>query len=96
ALLNGARTDLASGWLWLYASPAHRYRDLLKTAIDAWRQGLHRAPQLEVRRAPAFSVATERDTIHAALDGELALLDTPLRFRSCPGGLTVLAPPPET
>jgi diacylglycerol kinase family enzyme len=65
---------------------------LLRLAFDAWRRKLEQSCELDLWRVPEVQVETGRRRIHSALDGELFRFEAPLRFRSRPGALLVIAP----
>lgn len=69
----------------------------LRERLDEGVLHLYVAPGLtpadwEERVAPEFHVGADRPHVRAAIDGEPALLEAPLAFRSLPGALRVLVP----
>jgi diacylglycerol kinase family enzyme len=56
---------------------------------------LDRSPLLLQREVTAIDLGFDRETVDVALDGEVHRLESPLRYRSLPGALAVLVPPPE-
>lgn len=91
-IVSGRRTDVETGRLCLYASHVHRYRDLIRTAITAWRQGLSRTTALEIWETQAVELKFREPVIPVAVDGEMLEMSTPLRLRVRPRALKVLAP----
>lgn len=88
----GGRARLDEGALFAYLTPRTRARDVPILMI----KGLSRAArsgEFEILRAAALTVATRRAAaVRVAIDGEVATLDQPLRFRACPGALEVVLP----
>ncbi len=72
-------------------SPFSRTRVVLALVIG----GLDRSPLLVTRHTKTLDVEIERSSIEVALDGEVEVLNSPLRYRSLPGALAVLVPPPD-
>ena len=89
----GARTRLDAGRVYAYFAPPALTRDLPKLFAHAVFGFARREHAIESISATQLTVDTllER-TISLACDGELLTLRTPLRFRSWPGALTLLAP----
>jgi diacylglycerol kinase family enzyme len=91
----GARTRLDRGVLFVYLSPRTRTRDLPLLLARALigrageSGGFEIVPAANLTIAPAW---TRR--IPVALDGEVAAMSTPLRYRACPAALRVVAPQP--
>jgi diacylglycerol kinase family enzyme len=54
---------------------------------------LDRSPLLVQRETRELELTVDRDPAEVALDGEVTRLDSPLRYRSLPGALSVLIPP---
>jgi diacylglycerol kinase family enzyme len=54
---------------------------------------LHAADDLEARLVGELEVRVDRASLPVAVDGEVLRLDAPLRYRSRPRALLVLAPP---
>jgi diacylglycerol kinase family enzyme len=87
------RPHLDGGMLSLYLLRQLRLRDALRLATEmvlgAWRND----EVLEMESVRAVVVRTRHPLIRAMLDGEVVTLQGPLRFRSLPLALSVLAPP---
>ena len=61
-------------------------------ALRGFLRGLHGAGELEVVCARQLQVTMRRRRVRVAMDGEVAKLRTPLRYRLRAGALRVLAP----
>lgn len=87
------RPRLDEGTLSIYLLRHLRLRDALRLATEmvlgSWRDD----EVLEVETVRALVVRTRNPLIRAMLDGEVVTLSGPLRFRSLPLALSVLAPP---
>jgi diacylglycerol kinase family enzyme len=91
ALSPAARPSLTAGRLAVYAQRGSHRRSLLWLALLAL---LGRADDaLDVLETTEVVVESRRRLLHAALDGELTELAPPLRVRTRPGALSVIAPP---
>jgi diacylglycerol kinase family enzyme len=91
-LRAGSRASLAGGRLAFYVMHASRRRSLLRLGwLVLWR-GVDQVEELELHAVTEASVDTHRRRIRVALDGELVMLDAPLRFRVRPAALRVLTP----
>lgn len=91
----GARASLQGGELALYIA---RRRGRLGLLVLAWRALLRRLQQdvdFELLTGAGFVVSTRHARIRVATDGEVAMMDSPLRYRIRPGALQVLVPAPE-
>jgi diacylglycerol kinase family enzyme len=56
---------------------------------------LNRAAATARRRAAELTVAADRRELDLFVDGEIHRLAPPIRFRTRPGALQVVAPPPR-
>jgi diacylglycerol kinase family enzyme len=65
---------------------------LARLALRAFFRGLHGAAELEVLCAHELEVNLRRRQVRVAMDGEVALLQTPLRYRMKEDALRVLVP----
>ena len=85
------RPRLDTGLLGLYIArhqgPARLLRLLGLLALGLWRHD----PELDDFQAPEITVQARR-ALTVALDGDIHRMTPPLRFRSVPGALRVLAP----
>lgn len=89
----GERPCLDGGNLGLYFATRSGRLALLELAIKALFGRLRRAKDFEEKTVAEFSIEARRRRARVAVDGELCRLSLPLRFRSWPGALRVLAPP---
>jgi diacylglycerol kinase family enzyme len=89
----GERTRLDEGLLHLYVIEAVGRRVLLALLGRAVAGSLERAHGWTATAAPRLSVETPRPRIHAAIDGEPVILESPLEFEIRPRALRVLVPP---
>jgi diacylglycerol kinase family enzyme len=88
----GQRIALNAGRLWVCrASPASRSRLLMLAIQHVF--GSARVPDLEIFEARKVSVRTRASRLAVATDGEVILLEPPLRYRIRPGALRVIVPP---
>lgn len=86
------REQLDAGDLCVMAARFTSLCSLLAMAWEAWRNRLAFSKRLELWRADAVTVGTRRHHKSVAIDGEVLRMETPLRFRSRPGDLLVVAP----
>jgi diacylglycerol kinase family enzyme len=89
----GARAALDRGELCLYLLLPETRLALLRLALQALAGRSADAAELESFLVPALVIESRRRRLHVALDGEVLRLRTPLRYRTRPGALPVLAPP---
>jgi diacylglycerol kinase family enzyme len=90
----GERTRLDEGLLHAYVIRAVARRSLLALLAQAAVGRVDRAEGWSEWAAHSFSVESSHPRVHAAVDGEPAVLDAPLRFEIRPRALRVLLPPP--
>jgi diacylglycerol kinase family enzyme len=88
----GERQGLDSGLLHAYVVEAGSRRALLALLGHAAIGRATRAESLVERTATAFRIEASRPRVHAALDGESVLLNSPLDFEIRPRGLRLLLP----
>lgn len=89
----GERARLDEGLLHAYVIRAVARRSLLALLAQAAAGGLERAEGWVEWSARSFSVESARPRVHAAVDGEPAVLGAPLRFEIRPRALRVLVAP---
>jgi diacylglycerol kinase family enzyme len=65
---------------------------LLRLGLEVMTRGAERTKELDLFRVTVTKVETRRRRLRVALDGEVALLESPLEYRSHPAALRVLAP----
>jgi diacylglycerol kinase family enzyme len=88
----GERDCLDDGLLSLYVAQHPTRLGLLRFAFDALRGKLGSERDFDVLEAAAFEIETHHRHLHVATDGEVTMMDAPLRYRVRPGALTVLVP----
>ena len=84
--------DLREGKLGLYLATSRRWQDLLQLAAQLTFGDFAKSPLLESWTAEDIEIGLSRDSVNAALDGEIVSLALPLRVTVREGGLTVLRP----
>jgi diacylglycerol kinase family enzyme len=89
----GERTSLDEGRLHAYVIEAVSRRALLGLLARAALGNIEEAEGLVEWAGERFSVESSQARIHAAIDGEPAVLETPLEFEVKPRALRVLVPP---
>lgn len=88
----GARACLDAGVLSLYVAQRPGRLGLLRFALRALMGTLAQERDFDVLLAPEMEIVTRRRRIRVATDGEVSLMQTPLRYRVRPGALTVIVP----
>lgn len=91
-LAIGERDRLDDGVLSLYVAQHPTRLGLLRFAIDALLGKLGSERNFDVLEASGFEIDTHHARLHVATDGEVTVMNPPLRYRVRPGALTVLAP----
>ncbi len=89
----GQRSRLDGGRLWLFVAKQRSARALLWFGLRAVLGGLDQAGDFEALDADVVEIDMGASRVPVALDGEVATMRTPLRYRARPGALRVLAPP---
>ena len=89
----GERTRLDGGLLCAYVVEAVGRPALLGLLLRAPFADLEQGEGLVAWSSERFSVESPRPRIHAAIDGEPVVLDSPLEFEIRPRSLRVLLPP---
>jgi diacylglycerol kinase family enzyme len=91
--LHGAsRESLSGGRLALYVMHASRRRSLLVLAWQVLWRGVEQVRELELFLVAEATVETRRRRLQVALDGEVAVLASPLVYRIFPLALPVMGP----
>lgn len=88
------RPSLDNGELGVYIS---RHENGLRMALGFARAMLGRFrsdPHLETSSATKLDIISSKSAMRVSSDGEVEIIETPLRFRILPKALKVLAPPP--
>ncbi|HEX9285638.1 MAG TPA: diacylglycerol kinase family protein [Thermoanaerobaculia bacterium] len=88
----GSRDRLDRGELSLYLAPGARPLDLLFLGIRAFFGRLRAGTDFEALRTTEVRIDTRAGRAPVAVDGEISVLDTPLRYRVRPQALRVLVP----
>ncbi len=87
------RASLTGGHLAIYVMNASRRVSLLRLGWEVLSRGPDRTQELDLFRVSETEVETRRQRLQVALDGEVSVLRTPLRYRSRPLALRLVAPP---
>jgi YegS/Rv2252/BmrU family lipid kinase len=88
----GGRARLDAGQLSLYFSHRTRRLGLVGLALRALLARVEKAEEFVAMRATEVSIETRRSRIRVATDGEVMMMQPPLRYRSRPGALNVIVP----
>ena len=88
----GVRARLDEGLLHAYVVEAATRRTLLALLARAVAGRIGDASGWTEWAAPSFQIESKRRRIHAAVDGEPVVLESPLEFESRPRALRVLVP----
>ncbi|MDQ5872687.1 MAG: diacylglycerol kinase family lipid kinase [Acidobacteriota bacterium] len=91
----GTRARLDGGELSVYLSRAARPFGLLVLALRALFGLLKGATGFESFRTAELTIETRAPQIRVATDGEVAMVETPLRYRVRPRSLRVVRPRPD-
>ncbi|HWR50537.1 MAG TPA: diacylglycerol kinase family protein [Bryobacteraceae bacterium] len=89
----GTRTRMDAGRLWIYVMREKGHANLLATFASVLAGTFDRNRHFEVFSVAEAVLSTGRKRIRVSLDGEIVELDAPLKFRSRPKALKVIAPP---
>lgn len=90
----GTRQALDEGVLCLCVTRPRSRLGMLRLALRAAFGRLREERDFEMRRVPEVEIRSTSPVLRVSLDGEVATMATPLRYRIRPGALRVLAPPP--
>jgi diacylglycerol kinase family enzyme len=88
----GRRPTLSGGRLHVCMAPNVTRAGALRVLVAALAGRLGSFDQFESVALTELLVEAHRPQLAVSLDGEVGMLNTPLRFRSHPGGLDVLVP----
>ena len=88
----GERDALDGGQLSLYLTQRVGRFGLLQLALMALMQRLQQARDFDAVAAREFIVHTRHQHLRVATDGEVMMMQTPLRYRIRPAALTVMVP----
>lgn len=89
------RDCLDAGELSLYVTHRIGRFGLLWLVLRTLAGRLHRAKDFDALTAREIRVDTAQRVLRVATDGEITLMETPLRYRIRPRALKVVAPPPD-
>jgi diacylglycerol kinase family enzyme len=90
--LTGSRDSLSDGFLALYVVGSKARRHLLGIAWKLMRGRALEFHELELVRVTAATIDLKASRAHVALDGEVEMMTTPLKYRIRRGALKVLVP----
>ena len=90
----GERASVCAGELSLYVANGTGRLGLVRLAVRALIGHLDQASDFDTLCATRIDVQTRRARIRVATDGELNVMNTPLRFRVSPASLKVIVPRP--
>ena len=88
----GERERLDGHVLSLYVAQHPTRLGLLRFAFDALFGRLGQERDFDIVLAGAMEIETRRKRMRVSTDGEVSVMDTPLRYRVRPGALRVLVP----
>ncbi len=86
----GGRDHLDAGQLSLYVTHHTGRMGLLLLAFRALVGRLQEAKDFDAVAAKEVLIDTRRKRLRVAIDGEVTVMETPLRYRICPGALKVI------
>jgi diacylglycerol kinase family enzyme len=88
----GERRHLDDGHLGLYMARHSGRLGLLKLAALALLGRLRQTRDFDAVAVEEIEIVSRRKQLRVAIDGEVTMMDTPLRYRIVPNALTVIAP----
>jgi diacylglycerol kinase family enzyme len=88
----GTRKELTRGELWLCVARPQSPLALLWLAARSVVGFLRQSRDLRTFTSGSVEILSRRKRLLVAVDGEVEILQTPLRYRTRPGALTVLVP----
>jgi diacylglycerol kinase family enzyme len=88
----GKRETLTGGQLSLYVAQRPGRLGLLLLAVHALMGRLREVKDFDVLVAKEILIETRHKRIRVATDGEVTVMNTPLRYRILPGALNVIVP----
>lgn len=88
----GTRGCLNAGQLSVYSVKHERRWGLLKLALRALFGRLQQSKDFDAFRAPEVLIQSRQGQMLVAIDGEVTMMNMPLRFRVHPGALRVIVP----
>lgn len=91
----GQRATLTAGMLSLYTAQRTGRWGLLRFGLRALTGHLKQEKDFHTALAKELVIETHHRRVRVALDGEVLVLDTPLKYRSIAGALQVIVPPAD-
>ncbi|HSW84519.1 MAG TPA: hypothetical protein VLH12_13640, partial [Usitatibacter sp.] len=88
----GKRNGMQGGKLAIYVTRRHGRRGLVALGLRSLFGSLRDALDLEAFTAADMTIATGRRHLAVATDGEVSIMETPLRYESRPAALEVVMP----
>lgn len=88
----GSRRSLREGLLWIYVMRQQGRWGLVRMVLNLLLGRFKAQDDFDVFSAREAWVETKRKRIGVALDGEVSVMEGPLRFRSLPQALNVIVP----
>jgi diacylglycerol kinase family enzyme len=90
------RSRLDEGRLWIYTTRAYRHAAVLRLMWQSLLRKIDAVDALEMTAVTSATLDYDYGRLPVAVDGELVDLRPPLRFRTRPAALRVLAPRRES
>lgn len=91
-LAVGRRERLDEGKLFAYLTPRTRTRDLPMLVAKALAGRAGDSGTFEIVQAAELTITARGVRMRVAIDGEIAMMSLPLRYRVCAGALQVMLP----
>jgi diacylglycerol kinase family enzyme len=88
----GSRERMDAGELWIYLMRRRGRWGLIRMALSLLLGRFRRERDFDVYRAREVWIEPRQKKVGVSLDGEVAVMGTPLHFRSLAGALKVIAP----
>jgi diacylglycerol kinase family enzyme len=92
AFTYGARSRFDSGSLYLYVDKSRSRLGLLGVALLGLVRDVKRTDRFDRWQLPEFTIETRTKAVPVYLDGEVTVMNPPLRYRTRPLALRVLLP----
>lgn len=89
----GQRRSLTERHLHLCTAPDMTRTEVIGVLLSALAGRVHRVEHFESFCVSELAIDARRQRLAVSVDGELAVLETPIRFRILPAALRVLVPP---
>lgn len=88
----GARDRIDAGELCLYITHRTGRWGLIRLGVRALLGRLREVKDFEMMKTREVSIETHRRQVRVSIDGEVTMMDNPLRYRVRPGALKVIVP----